>query len=65
MHHTFKISAGIQSKVVSVEGNREYALSYIAGYIQAMRDKMNLGEFAKIDVFELDDMYIRLLKDKS
>ena len=55
MHHTFKISAGIQSRTISVEGNREYALSYIAGYIQAMRDKMNLGEFAKIDVFELKD----------
>tara|TARA_R110000751_G_scaffold71815_4_gene145700 strand:+ start:264 stop:437 length:174 start_codon:yes stop_codon:yes gene_type:complete len=55
MHHTFRISAGIQSKVVSVEGTKEYALSYISGYIQAMRDKMNLGEFAKIDVFELKD----------
>ena len=55
MHHTFKISADIQSRTISVEGNREYALSYIAGYIQAMRDKMNLGEFAKIDVFELKD----------
>ena len=53
MHHTFRISAGIQSKVISVEGTKEYALSYISGYIQAMRDKMNLGEFAKIDVFEL------------
>jgi len=53
--HTFKISAGLKSKVVSVEGTREYALSYVAGYIQAMRDKMNLGEFVKIDVHELKD----------
>ena len=55
MEHTFKISAGLKSKVVSVEGTREYALSYVAGYIQAMRDKMNLGKLVKIDVHELKD----------
>ena len=55
MQHTFKISTSTKSKIVSVEGTKEYALSYISGYIQAMRDKMNLGEFAKIDVFELKD----------
>ena len=55
MEHTFKISAGLKSKIVSVEGTKEYALSYVAGYIQAMRDKMNLGEFVKIDVHELKD----------
>ena len=53
--HTFKISAGLKSKIVSVEGTKEYALSYVAGYIQAMRDKMNLGEFVKIDVHEIKD----------
>ena len=53
--HTFKISAGLKSKIVSVEGTKEYALSYVAGYIQAMRDKMNLGELVKIDVHELKD----------
>jgi hypothetical protein len=53
MQHIFKISAGAKSKVVSVEGTREYALSYVAGYIQAMRDKMNLGRLAKINVHEL------------
>jgi hypothetical protein len=60
MHHTFKISAGIQSRTISVEGNREYALFYIAGYIQAMRDKMNLDEFAKIDVLELHGTTIEM-----
>ena len=55
MQHTFKISAGLKSKIVSVEGTKEYALSYVAGYIQAMRDKMNLGEFVKIDVHEIKD----------
>ena len=53
--HTFKISAGLKSKIVSVEGTKEYALSYVAGYIQAMRDKMNLGQFVKIDVHEIKD----------
>ena len=55
MQHTFKISTSTKSKIVSVEGTKEYALSYISGYIQAMRDKMNLGKFAKIDVHELKD----------
>ena len=55
MQHIFKISAGAKSKVVSVEGTREYALSYVAGYIQAIRDKMNLGQLVKIDVHELKD----------
>ena len=55
MEHTFKISTGLKSKIVSVEGTKEYALSYVAGYIQAMRDKMNLGELVKIDVHELKD----------
>ena len=55
MQHTFKISTGLKSKIVSVEGTKEYALSYVAGYIQAMRDKMNLGQLVKIDVHELKD----------
>ena len=53
--HTFKISTSTKSKIVSVEGTKEYALSYVAGYIQAMRDKMNLGEFVKIDVHEIEN----------
>jgi len=53
--HTFKISAGLKSKIVSVEGTREYAMSYVAGYIQAMRDKMNLGKLVKIDVHEIEN----------
>jgi len=53
MSHSFRISTSTKSKIVSVEGTREYALSYVAGYIQAMRDKMNLGQFVKIDVHEL------------
>ena len=55
MQHSFKISTCLKSKIVSVEGTKEYALSYVAGYIQAMRDKMNLGELVKIDVHELKD----------
>ena len=55
MQHTFKISTSTKSKIVSVEGTKEYALSYVAGYIQAMRDKMNLGRLAKINVHELKD----------
>ena len=55
MQHTFKISTGLKSKIVSVEGTKEYALSYVAGYIQAMRDKMNLGELVKIDVHEIEN----------
>ena len=53
--HTFKISTGLESKIVSVEGTKQYALSYVAGYIQAMRDKMNLGQFVKIDVHEIEN----------
>ena len=55
MIHSFRISTINRSRVVNVEGTKEYALSYVAGYIQAMRDKMNLGELVKIDVHELKD----------
>ena len=55
MIHSFRISTINRSRVVNVEGTKEYALSYVAGYIQAMSDKMNLGELVKIDVHELKD----------
>jgi len=53
--HTFKISTGLRSKIVSVEGTKEYAMSYVAGYIQAMRDKMPLGELLVVDVKDVKD----------
>jgi hypothetical protein len=53
--HTFKISTGLRSKIVSVEGTKEYAMSYVAGYIQAMRDKMPMGELLVVDVKDVKD----------
>ena len=35
----FKITCNNKSKYVTVEDTSEYASSYIAGYIQAMKDK--------------------------
>ena len=35
----FKITCNNKSKYITVEGTSEYASSYIAGYIQAMKDK--------------------------
>lgn len=55
MKHTFKISTGLRSKIVSVEGTKEYAMSYVAGYIQAMRDKMPMGELLVVDVKDVKD----------
>ena len=39
MHHLFKVTMNGKSKLVTVEGTHEYALSYISGYVQALRDK--------------------------
>lgn len=55
MKHLFKVSTGRKSKIISVEGTKEYALSYIAGYVQAIRDKASLGEFLKIDIHEIKE----------
>ena len=35
----FKITCNNKSKYITVEGTSEYASSYIAGYIAAMKDK--------------------------
>ena len=39
MHHMFIVTHKDKSKLVTVEGTNEYALSYISGYVQALRDK--------------------------
>ena len=48
MHHLFKITMNGKSKLIPVEGTHEYALSYISGYVQALRDKFGNG--GKIEV---------------
>ena len=48
MHHLFKVTMNGKSKLVTVEGTHEYALSYISGYVQALRDKF--GNSGKITV---------------
>ena len=48
MHHLFKVTMNGKSKLVTVEGTHEYALSYISGYVQALRDKF--GNSGKIEV---------------
>ena len=39
MEHQFRITCKGKSKVISVNGTQEYALSYISGYVQALRDR--------------------------
>lgn len=48
MHHLFIVTHKEKSKLVTVEGNHEYAISYISGYVQALRDKFGNG--GKIEV---------------
>ena len=48
MHHLFKVTMNGKSKLVTVEGTHEYAISYISGYVQALRDKF--GKLRKIRV---------------
>ena len=48
MHHLFKVTMNGKSKLVTVEGNHDYAISYISGYVQALRDKF--GKLPKIRV---------------
>jgi len=48
MHHLFKVTMNGKSKLVTVEGSHDYAISYISGYVQALRDKF--GKLDKIDV---------------
>ena len=35
MEHQFRITCKGKSKVISINGTQEYALSYISGYVQA------------------------------
>lgn len=53
MHHLFIVTHKEKSKLVTVEGNHEYAISYISGYVQALRDKF--GKLAKIRVQKAPD----------
>ena len=42
-----------KSKLVTVEGSHDYAISYISGYVQALRDKFGNG--GKITVEKASD----------
>ena len=42
MEHSFKITCKGKTKLLSVRGTQEYALSYISGYVQALRDRFGL-----------------------
>ena len=53
MHHMFIVTHKDKSKLVTVEGTNEYALSYISGYVQALRDKFGNG--GKITVEKASD----------
>ena len=48
MHHLFIVTHDNKEKLVTVEGTHEYAISYISGYVQALRDKF--GKLRKIRV---------------
>jgi len=48
MNHLFLVTHQDKQKLVPVEGTEEYALQYISGYVQALRDKF--GKLDKIDV---------------
>lgn len=53
MHHLFKVTMNGKSKLVTVEGSHDYAISYISGYVQALRDKF--GKLGKIRVQKAPD----------
>jgi len=42
MEHTFRITCKGKTKLLSIKGTQEYALSYISGYVQALRDRFGL-----------------------
>ena len=42
MEHSFKITCKGKTKLLSIKGTQEYALSYISGYVQALRDRFGL-----------------------
>ena len=39
MNHLFIVTHQDKSKLVPVEGTEEYAIQYISGYVQALRDR--------------------------
>ena len=39
MNHLFIVTHQDKSKLVPVEGTEEFAIQYISGYVQALRDK--------------------------
>ena len=53
MNHQYVITCGIKSKVISVKGTKEYAVTYISGYVQALRDKY--GSLQSIKVIEVEE----------
>ena len=50
MNRQYVITCGMKSKVINVKGTQEYAVTYISGYIQALRDKY--GSLVSIKVKE-------------
>jgi len=48
MEHTFRITCKGKTKLLSVKGTQEYALSYISGYVQALRDRFGLLTTIKV-----------------
>ena len=54
MNHIFIVRHGTQSKYVRVEEcTDEYALSYVSGYVQALRDK--LGDHCEITILKVQE----------
>ena len=53
MNHQYRIICGMKSKVINVKGTQEYAVSYISGYVQALRDKY--GSLISIKVIDLEN----------
>ena len=48
----FRITCNNKSKYITVKGTSEYASSYVAGYVQAMKDKgLTDVEVDKISAF--------------
>tara|TARA_Y100001951_G_C11198707_1_gene215854 strand:+ start:203 stop:376 length:174 start_codon:yes stop_codon:yes gene_type:complete len=53
MHnHQYLITCGTTAKIINVEGTQEYAVSYISGYVQALRDKYGSLIFIKVTEIE-------------
>ena len=52
MEHQFRIICKGKSKVISINGTQEYALSYISGYVQALRDRFGMLTQIKVQTKE-------------